>query len=179
MPDRHGPHCLKPKHQWTIWELNNLIWTTSSLNEFHIYLDSDDFSTGGKVPMEKGNILWLLREKHMHLGITQWRCLHRVLRKYINNTKSLVKLFFPSVCGCLWVLSSHARHLCFSRLQKKIVVSRLHLSIYLFVCSKENVVSCLHLYIFFVYSKKNVVFITSRTRNGRMSITVQYITILS
>lgn len=32
---------------------------------------------------------------------------------------------------------------------------------------------------FFVYSKKNVVFITSRTRNGRMSITVQYITILS
>lgn len=90
----------------------------------------------------------------MHLGITQWRCLHRVLRKYINNTKSLVKLFFPSVCGCLWVLSSHARHLCFSRLQKKNVVSRLHLSIYLFVCSKENVVSCLHLYIFSSIPKK-------------------------
>lgn len=114
----------------------------------------------------------------MHLGITQWRCLHRVLRKYINNTKSLVKLFFPSVCGCLWVLSSHARHLCFSRLQKN--CSFTPSFIYISFCLFQRKCSFMPSFIyFFVYSKKNVVFITSRTRNGRMSITVQYITILS
>lgn len=43
---------------------------------------------------------------------------------------------------------------------------------------QNNVVSRLHLYIF-LSIPKNVFFITSRTRNGRMSITVQYITILS
>lgn len=115
----------------------------------------------------------------MHHGITQWRCLHRVLRKYINNTKSLVKLFFSE---CLWLSVGFILtrpSFVFQSTPKKIVVSRLHLSIYLFVCSKENVVSCLHLYIFSSIPKKNVVFITSRTRNGRMSITVQYITILS
>lgn len=115
----------------------------------------------------------------MHLGITQWRCLHRVLRKYINNTKSLVKLFFPSVCGCLWVLSSHARHLCFSRLPKKLQFHAfIYLYIFLSVPKKMQFHAFIYIY-FFVYSKKNVVFITSRTRNGRMSITVQYITILS